>query len=123
MFVACSIKLQKFLNASNEHFTEAMDVQSSYHLQCYTLQLLYSCDETDFSPLLFPCRTLCSLSTDTEWSRVNLCSLIAVLKAKFQRFHCYFQVETKFSSLDAELHRFYFYQMQNLYKKEYTQLL
>ena len=126
MFVACSIEIS---------LTQATDIllmlwmcQVATTCILYTLQLLYSCGETGFSPLLFPCRILCSLSTDTVLLTGHVSIYVHLQrvsfkqhKAKFHRFHCYFQVKTKFSSLDAELHRFCFYQLQNLYKKEYTQ--
>ena len=117
MSVAYSINFPpKFLNTSNKRLTEALNVQSSYHLQCVHCAhavTVYISNCLGSLSLLFPCRILCSLSTEhcaAGCSPVNLCSLIASLfqNNTRQMFYRFYQVEKNLALWFAEFCRFIF---------------
>ena len=93
----------------------------------------YSCDKTvlgfSFLLLLFPCRILCSLSTDhcaAGWSPVNLCSLIACLcqttQGKSLQILLLFSGQNRIQLFGCRILQVYFCTKCRIcYKKEYTQ--
>ena len=118
---------QKFLYACNEHFTEVMNVQGSYHLQCTHCNYCTHCSYCVYvmKPVSLPSSSPAGFYV--LWTLTLYCWVVLMCQSMFtysvsvlnntRQSFTYFQVKTKFSSLDAELHRFLFLFLSKLMQK------